>query len=144
MKKSVLTKDQSKRFGPFENGSEKVFINVRHDDHCGNGHNTFSITCDIYENGRDIGGGCMHDLVVKFMPELAGAVKFHLCSTDGPLHYLANTLYHVEQGNLVAARNSAIWPDAELSDLTKENLEKRLPKVMTLFYHVVTLLDLEY
>jgi hypothetical protein len=35
-----------------------------------------------------------HDEVVKHFPELAPFIKWHLCSSDGPMHYVANTLYH--------------------------------------------------
>ncbi len=28
------------------------------------------------------------------LPELAPFIKWHLCSTDQPLHYIANTLFH--------------------------------------------------
>lgn len=61
---------------------------------CGNGHNSFSITATIYENGCDVAGGCCHEEVAKHFPELAPFIKWHLTSTDGPMHYVANTLFH--------------------------------------------------
>ena len=85
---------------------------VRHDDDCRNGHNTFSITADLYdrpdrlpgerstvhaESGTRLWcgtGGCLHDEVTEHIPELAPFIKWHLCSTDGPLYYIANTIYH--------------------------------------------------
>ena len=30
------------------------------------------------------------------MPELAPYIKWHLVSSDGPLHYIANTVYHAQ------------------------------------------------
>ena len=103
MKTSKLTKRQRLKFGPKvyqENGETlKIIANLRYDDECGNGHNTFSITGDIYYkkgNGQwgDYGGGCIHDEIGKHFPELKPYLKWHLTSSDGPMHYIANTLYH--------------------------------------------------
>ena len=67
---------------------------VRFDDQCGNGHNTFSITADISSpKRRDEGGGCCHKEIAEAFPELAPFVKWHGVSSDGPLHYLANTVF---------------------------------------------------
>jgi hypothetical protein len=103
---TVLTKNQKKTFGPrfyTEHGERfRITAKVRYDDECGNGHNTFSITADIDEklgNGqwRESGGGCCHELVAKHFPELAPLIKWHLVSSDGPMHYIANTVYHADQ-----------------------------------------------
>jgi hypothetical protein len=75
---------------------------VRYDDDCGNGHNSFSITgviraIDKRINPRDNGelaGGCLHEEIAKAFPELAPFIKWHLTSSDGPMHYIANTMYH--------------------------------------------------
>jgi hypothetical protein len=77
-------------------GKEKMVVTVRHDDECGNGHNTFAITMDVSEHGRFVMGGCCHDEVREHFPELAHLIKWHLCSTDGPMHYVANTVYHAK------------------------------------------------
>lgn len=99
---STLVKSQRLTFGPkfyAERGRTlRIIATVRHDDECGNGHNTFSITAEIHEkcsNGmwREYSGGCLHDEVANHFPELAPLIKWHLCSTDGPLHYVSNTLY---------------------------------------------------
>lgn len=98
---SKLTKRQRLKFGPkvYTEGKEKyrIIAEVRHDDECGNGHNSFSITgqIDRLQNGvwRDHTGGCIHEDVAKHFPELAPFLKWHLTSTDGPMHYIANTLY---------------------------------------------------
>ena len=78
-----------------------IVAEVRYDDDCGNGHNTFSITGTIRAidkriNRQDnvyLAGGCLHEDVVAKFPELAPLVKWHLCSSDGPMHYLSNTVY---------------------------------------------------
>lgn len=109
---TVLTKKQMKEYraDSLRDGKPVVVIaKVRHDDTCGNGHNTFSITGDFYgkdgcradgvvkhKNGRSVyleSSGCIHEAIAKYIPELAPLLKFHLCSTDGPMHYVANTVY---------------------------------------------------
>lgn len=98
---SVLTKRQVKKFGPRNYkyaGNPHAFIiaEVRYDDQCGNGHNTFSITGEIRIPGhRDVETcGCIHEDIAKAFPELAPLIKWHLVSSDGPMHYVANTMYH--------------------------------------------------
>lgn len=109
---SILTKNQKKTFRAeyMENGKPVVIIaQVRHDDQCGNGHNTFSITGTIYTTDRQPGeetttakdgrtlwsncGGCIHDEIAKHFPQLAPFIKWHLTSTDEPMHFVANTVY---------------------------------------------------
>lgn len=102
---SVLTKKQTKRYGPKAidyHGTPAVIVaEVRFDDECGNGHNTFAITGDIRavdrrvnrHGGGWLAGGCLHDEIREKFPELTPFIKWHLCSTDGPMHYLANTLF---------------------------------------------------
>lgn len=79
---------------------ERAFlrVNVRFDDDCNNGHNTFAITGDVRDaRGREIAMGCLHDDIAQVFPELSHLIQWHLCSSDGPMHYIANTLYHVLQ-----------------------------------------------
>lgn len=110
----------SKRIGPgdtnsvrhttvFKDGRHTFRISalVSHDDHCKNGHNTFSITADldrwianvgdegrlIHGRWRNEGGGCLHDEIAKHIPALEPYLKWHLTSTDGPMHYIENTLF---------------------------------------------------
>jgi hypothetical protein len=144
---SVLTKDQVKIFGPREiaDGS-LVKAEVHFDDRCGNGHNTFSITGEM-RNSRYGGAtsGCIHKEISEAFPELAPFIKWHLCSTDGPLHYIANTVYFAKQGNLEFARSSAIWPDADIWQLCdKEQLLSRLPQLLADFRRDVESLGFTY
>jgi hypothetical protein len=97
---STSTRNQTRTYGPkpirgYDKGA-LIKATVRFDDQCGNGHNSFSITADVYIPGRrDIeAGGCMHDEIAKAFPELAPFIKWHLSSTDGPMHYVANTKYN--------------------------------------------------
>lgn len=151
-----LTKSQVKTFEKtyVEKGTTfKIVATVRHDDNCGNGHNTFSIVGDIQRkarNGRWVDDRCgqIREDIVKRFPNLAPYLKWHLCSTDGPLHYIANTLYHVKNGNLDYARSTAIWPEATDEELTSDNLrerlEQRLPTLMESFRAAVESLGFEY
>ena len=70
-------------------------VEIRFDDECGNGHNTFAITAEVKRPGeRDIeAGGCLHDDIAQVFPELAPLIVWHLVSTNGPMHYIANTTY---------------------------------------------------
>lgn len=99
---SKLTYNQKKTYGPVfftEHGRQmRIIAKVRYDDECKNGHNTFSITAEIDEKGdsgrwRESSGGCCHDAVAKHFPQLAPLIKWHLTSSDGPMHYLENTIY---------------------------------------------------
>jgi hypothetical protein len=77
----------------------RISVDLRFDDQCRNGHESFSITADIREeisNGRyrEYMGGCCHDEIAKHFPELSHLIKWHLTSTDGPMHYIANVTYH--------------------------------------------------
>lgn len=109
---SKLVKDQSKQIrADYFNGGEPetLIVTIRFDDRCGNGHNTFSITGELYrappvrgertvkhESGKTLwchSGGCIHDEIAKHLPQLAKFIKWHLCSTDGPMHYVANTIF---------------------------------------------------
>ena len=101
--KSILTRHQKKtvtKAGITEDGTKcALVIEIRYDDGCGNGHNTFAITGDLYKAGRrtdssHLAGGCIHEIIEKHAPELAPYIKWHLTSSDGPLHYVANSLYH--------------------------------------------------
>lgn len=106
---TVLTKKQVKRFRA-ETPDSVIVAEVRYDDECGNGHNTFAITAEVYEprvrrgepttkhsDGRTMwlsACGCCHEEVAKHFPQLAPLLKWHLTSSDGPMHYVGNTVYH--------------------------------------------------
>lgn len=130
-------------------------VELRFDDELCNGYNTFTITADVStpasRRRRDIAaGGCMHEEIAVVFPELIPLIKWHLCSTEGPMHYLANTVYHAgdrdcwgvvagKDRNLDLARSSAIWPEATDEDLMQEPealrvaLLVRLPRLMSEF-----------
>lgn len=110
--KSKLTKSQKITMSKVK-GNEKLVVTIRHDDECGNGHNSFSVTGTLFEklnNGqwRDYSCGMLHDEVARFFPELIPYLKWHLCSTDGPMHYIANTMYHANDKDCHGLRKEEI------------------------------------
>lgn len=114
---------------------------IRFDDEYGNGHNTFAITAEVrVPRRRDIeAGGCLHDDIARVFPELASLIKWHLVSTDGPMHYVANTVYHASDRDFDAARSCGVWPDATDEELSadpetlKVALLERLPGLLAEF-----------
>lgn len=103
---SVITKMQKKTAvklkvldGDINYRPVDIIVNLRYDDSCGNGHNSFGITADVYEAGRRsdsayVMGGCCHEVIARHFPKLEKYIKWHMTSSDGPMHYLANTMYH--------------------------------------------------
>lgn len=155
MNTSILTKNQ-KQTHVVKNGNLVTFCNIRFDDECGNDHNTFSITGEVYEKTRKrdldkwdlriIDGvyyemvtcGCIHSTVARRFSQFKHLIKFHLCSTDSPMHYKANTMYWAKQGNLENARKSAVWEDATLHQLLSEiALDKHLVELQAEFKQAI-------
>lgn len=100
---STLTKNQKQVFWKqidFEGKKRWLEINIRYDDECGNGHNTFAITGTVWKrqgstsDSNHIVGGCIHDIITEHAPEYAHLIQWHLVSSDSPMHYVSNTLYH--------------------------------------------------
>jgi len=85
-----------------KNGQQyKLKVTVRWNDKCGNGHNDFSITGTQWEymtyhlphRWVDACGGCIHEIIAEQFPELEPYIKWHLCGSNGPMYYIANTVY---------------------------------------------------
>lgn len=74
--------------------SSTLIVSVRFDDECRNGHNSFGVTADLIEGGAVVACGMLHEEVADTFPELAHLIRWHGTSTDGPMHYVANTVYH--------------------------------------------------
>ena len=99
---SVLVKKQTKTYGPKvytkDGQTYKLTVTVRYDNECGNGHNSFAITADQYRKANNVFWkdcfGCCHDLIAEQFPDLAPFIKWHGMTSEGPLHYVANTVYH--------------------------------------------------
>lgn len=86
-------------------GKTNIFVSIRLNDECKNGHQDFAITGDIYEAGKPktdryfISGGCIHEDILKVFPEFKIFVNLHLCDYKGiPTHPTANGFYHLKNG----------------------------------------------
>lgn len=78
--------------------NRRLAVTLRFDDECKNGHETFAITADLYDSRQKrerglVACGCLHDEIAAHFPELSHLIKWHVCSVDGPMHYVANTCY---------------------------------------------------
>lgn len=83
----------------------QMFITIRLDDECGNGHQDFVITANIYEKGKPtsdrnlICGGCCHEEIVAARPDLKIFVDLHLADWEGvPMYAVENGFYHLTNG----------------------------------------------
>ncbi len=65
----------------------------------GNNRPHFSVTADIFDKYRkDVGGGCCHDLIAKYFPEVDRLIRWHLVDDDGtPMYYIANSIHWMEK-----------------------------------------------
>lgn len=83
-----------------EGGRRAVAVaEIRMDDQCKNGHNTFHVSADIrlLNTRGDAVGETIHGgsaCVSETFPEIAHLTPWSGASTDQPLHYIANTVYH--------------------------------------------------
>ena len=150
--KSKLVKKQVKRLKrttTLDGEKVDIIVKIRLDDQCGNGHNTFSITASVDKTGKRndsamITCGCCHNIVAKYFPQLKKYIKWHLCNTDEPLHYIANTIYHagsrdcwgLKKGEVRQLKNSKTgelrWKLEEHGKIAKNidsNTEPTLPNI---------------
>lgn len=100
---SRLTRQQTKvlqRDIPVTLGGTKLTVTVeaRFDDECSNGHNSFFLQAWAYEANKPKTDRYWQQLseesIAKHFPEYAHLLKWNGTSTDGPMAYLSNTLYH--------------------------------------------------
>jgi hypothetical protein len=123
----------------------------------------FAITLDEYQHARVsergwLSGGCQHETVRIYFPELAPFIQWHLCSTEGPMHYIANAVFwhdchhgkqsRPQRGDRENAHAyiadtiilGALPTDASIEDVLKmsryeleDYLKARLPELLTAF-----------
>ena len=94
-KQRIVTETRKIKSGEYAGCFIKAAL--RFDDECGNRHNSFSITgeintCQSFADCTHVASGCIHEEIAAHFPELAHLIKWHLCSTDSPMHYVANTI----------------------------------------------------
>lgn len=136
-----------KKFEKDLDNGDSIVATVRFDDRCGNGHNTLSVTGEYFIDEYLSECGCLHGRIVKAFPFLKDAIRFHLVSTDGPLHYLSNGMHHAKNKNYDYFRSSAIWhdiADQQIETVTENDLIDRLPAIMEEFQEIVETLGFTY
>lgn len=100
-------------------GPQKLLlqVKVRYDDSCANGYNNFAVTGEGWygrRKARDIDfGGCCHEEIAQLFPELAHLIKWHLMSSKGPTHYIANTVYLAGDRDHNGKRKGEPWAWAQ-------------------------------
>ena len=83
-----------------------VYVTISLDDECNNGHNTFSITGEVFQKGKPrtdgnmICCGCCHEKILEAFPEFKMFVDLHLSSSDGyPMYLGQNAAYLIRIGD---------------------------------------------
>ena len=84
-------------------GNEKIKVTIRLDEDCKNGYEYFSATCSGYELNRnrwnESFGGCAHDEIIRFFPNLKIFTEVHLWSFGGyRTHAIENGFYLLKRG----------------------------------------------
>jgi len=140
--KSLLVKDQKlSKDKDIQYAGEPCCITatIRYDDRCVNGHNTFSVTGSIVaKRGKGVCYGCIHDEIIKYFPELEKYIKWHLVSSEMPLYYIENTLYHMSDKDSFGLRKGEPWiynhyaqfKDAPIDLIISDGLNDYLQKLL--------------
>ena len=86
-------------------GNKHIYVKIRLNDECKNGHQDFAITGDIYLAGKPktdrnhLSGGCIHEEVLKYFPQFDIFINLHLCDYKGaPMYPQSNMRYHMREG----------------------------------------------
>jgi hypothetical protein len=90
--KSQVWVSNSRKISGYGKGAI-LTVELRYDDECQNGHNSFSVTGSVEAGSMALAGGCLHEDIAEVFPELKPFIKFHLWDYRGPMHYVANTLF---------------------------------------------------
>lgn len=82
-----------------------IFVTIRLDDQCKNGHQDFSVTGAVYiankpKNDHNcLTMGCCHDEILAAFPEFKMFIDLHLCDYLGnPMYAVSNMHYHMSTG----------------------------------------------
>jgi len=108
-----------------------IYVTIRLNDECGNGHQDFSITASIYEAGKPhtdrylITCGCCHKEIVEAFPEFKMFIDLHLSDYNGyPMYTISNGLYHIQNSSKAVAMDYLRCTEAEYDLLRKADNER--------------------
>lgn len=95
-------------------GTLKIKISLA--DDCKNGHADFSITGETYDKrGRSETGGCIHETILEYRPDLKLFVDLHLSDYKGaPMYAQANGFYHLKNTSVKVCQDYIRATDAEM------------------------------
>lgn len=109
-----------------ENEEEyRITATVSLDDDCHNNMCDWSITADIrqknkYGRYKEYMGGCCHDEIAKYVPELAKFIPLHCCNHYGaPMYPVGNGMYHIKNSDKSVAIEYLRISDKEYSKLSE-------------------------
>lgn len=109
-----------------EDGEEyRIIVTVSLDDDCHNNMCDWSITADIrqknkYGRYKEYMGGCCHDEIAKYVPELAKFIPLHCCNHYGdPMYPVENGTYHIKNSDKSVAIEYLRISDKEYSKLSE-------------------------
>lgn len=109
-----------------ENEEEyRITATVSLDDDCYNNMCDWSITADIrqknkYGRYKEYMGGCCHDEIAKYVPELAKFIQLHCCNHYGaPMYPVENGMYHIKNSDKSVAIEYLRISDKEYSKLSE-------------------------
>lgn len=111
MKTTEITTSNSLKFSTskkinFEGKPSTIYVQIRLNDECKNGHQDFSITGGIYGNQNGIKtdrshltSGCIHEEISQYFPEFKNFVDLHSCDYNGvPMYAVENGFFHLKEG----------------------------------------------
>lgn len=103
----------------------RITATVSLDDDCHNNMCDWSITADIrqknkYGRYKEYMGGCCHDEIAKYVPELAKFIPLHCCNHYGaPMYPVENGMYHIKNSDKSVAIEYLRISDKEYSKLSE-------------------------
>ena len=109
-----------------EDGEEyRIIVTISLDDDCHNNICDWGITADIrrknkYGRYEEYMGGCCHDEIAEYVPELAKFIPLHCCNHYGaPMYPVENGMYHIKNSDKSVAIEYLRISDKEYSKLSE-------------------------
>lgn len=103
----------------------RITVTISLDDDCHNNMCEWSITADIRQKNKygryeEYMGGCCHDEIAEYVPELAKFIPLHCCNHYGaPMYPVENGTYHIKNSDKSVAIEYLRISDKEYSKLSE-------------------------